>query len=83
MNENCPCFCVVGVMCFTSQTVSIPSFCCRLGCLIDFCHLGCSGAVSDNFLKALVEVEHLGFRNQVEIITLFLGKKKKICVVET
>lgn len=35
--------------------------------------------MSDIFLEALVEVEHLGFRKQVEIITLFLKKKKNLC----
>lgn len=64
--------------------VSVLSFYCRLECLIVFCHPGCFGVVSDNFLEALVEVEHLGFRKQVEIITLCLKKIfKKICVVET
>lgn len=40
---------------------------------MEFCHPGCFGAVSDNFLETLVEVEHLGFRKQVEI-ALFLKK---------
>lgn len=69
-----PLFEGVGVMCFTSQMASLLPFHCRLECLIDFCHPGCFGAVSDDFLEALVEVEHLGFRNQVEIITFFLNK---------
>lgn len=39
--------------------------------------------MSDNFLEAFVEVEHLGFRKQVEIIILFLKKiKNPSCVVE-
>ena len=67
-------------MCFTSQMVSVLSFYCRLECLIDFCHPGCFGAVSDNVVEGLVEVEHLGFRKQVERITLFLrNNKKNLC----
>lgn len=64
----------VGVVCFTFQMVSLLPFRCRLECFIDSCHPGCCRAVSDNFLEALVEVEHLGLGKQVEIITLVLNK---------